>query len=240
MLNTQHNLVSILYTIKEIADSCLDRMKEVNPGAGGAEECCAQSVLRRISVQAARALEITKRLGQNLKETKNNGKNRSRVSVKSVWRRVIKILQREFSFENVEIIERIPEDFPPMVCDRGEFQEILYHLAKNAFQAMNVPSPLSSKLILRVQLAFSSKEEPCALISLSDTGPGIGQENLKCLFRPFFTTKPEAEGNGLGLYLTRELVIKNRGKISVSSFPGSGATFTLEFPISFAKETAGC
>ena len=70
------------------------------------------------------------------------------------------------------------------------------------------------------------------MITLSDTGPGILQEHLRRLYHPFFTTKPEGIGDGLGLYLARELVLKNKGRITASSFEGSGTTFTLEFPVS--------
>ncbi len=79
------------------------------------------------------------------------------------------------------------------------------------------------------------KEEPSAVITVSDTGPGIPEECLAKLFSPFYTTKPEGVGNGLGLYLTRELVLKNKGQIKVSSFPLMGTSFTLEFGVIRSK-----
>jgi len=87
------------------------------------------------------------------------------------------------------------------------------------------------KLIIRAELAFSTKEDPHVAIHIADTGPGMAEEKLKRLFHPFFTTKENGAGNGLGLYLTRELVIKNRGEITASSFQGCGTTFSLEFPM---------
>ena len=74
------------------------------------------------------------------------------------------------------------------------------------------------------------------MITLSDTGPGIPKDQLPYIFHPFFTTKAEGQGNGLGLYLTKELVRKNGGRITVSSFEGSGTTFTLEFPLAPRKK----
>lgn len=229
MLNLQHNLVSILYTIREMSQSCLEQLNE-NPMT----ERAAQSALDRISRQADRALEITKRLKCGLRsEEKLQNKGIPEIIIRGEWKKIVDILRREFSLDTLEIIERIPNDFPAVICHPSEFFEILYHLSKNAIQAMFEKKDAigSNKLILRAQIAFSSKEEPYAVISISDTGPGISQENLKQLFRPFFTTKPDEEGNGLGLYLTRELVLKNSGRIFVSSFSGAGTTFTLEFPI---------
>lgn len=138
-----------------------------------------------------------------------------------------KQLRKEISFTSVEMIERVPENFPPISCNRSDFREILYHLTRNALEAMNG----IGKLVLRAQLSFSSDEKPCIVITLSDTGPGIAQLHLPNLFKPFFTTKRELGGNGLGLYLTKMLVLRNGGKIAVSSFKDSGTTFTLEFPL---------
>ena len=96
--------------------------------------------------------------------------------------------------------------------------------------------PAAGKLILRAHHAFTAKEEAFAIVSFSDTGPGIAEEKLVCLFRPFFTTKLEGEGNGLGLYLIKNLVTRNSGKITAASFPDFGTTFTLEFPLKLKTE----
>jgi signal transduction histidine kinase len=136
-------------------------------------------------------------------------------------------LKQEFNLDQVDILIRIPYEFPRLQCEPGEFQEILYHLSKNALQAMSQ----RGKLILRGSLSISSEEQAYATINLSDTGSGISQETLPNLFKPFFTTKSQGEGNGLGLYLVRKLVSKNVGRITVSSFKGFGTTFTLQFPL---------
>ena len=177
-----------------------------------------------------KAIRIVKHLSVSC-EQKPFQINPSSFSVKRAWQKIIGILKGEFDFSFVEVIERIPNEFPAIECEPEEFQEILYHLAKNALQAMQDDVQRAGKIILRAQLAFSSQEEPFAILKLADTGPGISEERLPRLFHPFFTTRPEGEGNGLGLYLTRELVTKNKGRITASSFEGQGTTFILEFPI---------
>ena len=87
------------------------------------------------------------------------------------------------------------------------------------------------KLIARAQISFTTKEESFAVIQVSDTGPGIPRPLLPHLFLPFCSTKSLRKGNGLGLYLTRQLVARNGGRITASSFAGAGTTFTLEFPL---------
>ncbi len=66
------------------------------------------------------------------------------------------------------------------------------------------------------------------LITVADNGPGIPEDKLKDVFRPFYTTK--AEGTGLGLYITQQLVEKVHGRIDVRSEVNKGTTFTLIFP----------
>jgi len=68
-------------------------------------------------------------------------------------------------------------------------------------------------------------------LSVQDDGPGISKENMRHLFEPFFTTKDPGEGTGLGLSLSRSIILKHNGEISVESESGNGATFIIELPI---------
>lgn len=68
-------------------------------------------------------------------------------------------------------------------------------------------------------------------VLFQDDGPGISKENLKRLFEPFFTTKEVGEGTGLGLSLSRSIILEHGGEISVESEFGHGATFIMELPI---------
>jgi CheY-like chemotaxis protein len=67
-------------------------------------------------------------------------------------------------------------------------------------------------------------------ISFQDDGPGIAKENMKHLFEPFFTTKDIGEGTGLGLSLSRSIVLEHGGQMIVESESGQGATFIVELP----------
>ncbi|RLB67870.1 MAG: hypothetical protein DRH04_07445, partial [Deltaproteobacteria bacterium] len=66
------------------------------------------------------------------------------------------------------------------------------------------------------------------LIEISDTGPGISENDLDNIFNPFFTTK--SQGTGLGLSITHRIIEQHRGTISVDSHPDTGTTFTITLP----------
>jgi len=133
----------------------------------------------------------------------------------------------EVDMGRIDVINHIPDPFPAIECHGRDLEEILYHVAKNAAQAVSE----GGKIIVRAHVGLSRYSEQAAFISISDTGNGIPNEHLKYVFQPFYTTKPMNEGNGMGLFLAKTLVRKNRGMISLSSFIGYGSTFTLEFPL---------
>jgi len=224
-----HNLVSSLYAMKGLLESFLLRREEGLGGNGqeGLEK--SQEILRRAYGQADEALRIAKRLGEVLAggDRPREGREIQKVSVGRTWSRLVRLLAQEFDLEGIKILERIPDPFPLIHCHPRDFREILYHLMRNSLQAMQG----EGTLVIRAHLSFSTQEEPYATIQVADTGPGIPEPGLGRLFRPFYTTKACKEGNGFGLCLTRELVSRNGGRITVSSFTGFGTTFTLDFPI---------
>ena len=68
------------------------------------------------------------------------------------------------------------------------------------------------------------------IITVSDTGAGVDSESKANIFRPFYSTK-KGKGMGLGLYICERIMETHKGRISVESAPGSGATFYLHFPL---------
>lgn len=68
-------------------------------------------------------------------------------------------------------------------------------------------------------------------IEIEDTGSGISPDKLGKIYDPFFTTKEPGKGTGLGLFIVRQIVERNRGRISVESTVGKGTTFFLDFPV---------
>jgi len=232
MLNLQHNVVNILYTVKGMIESHLIRAEEGRFKDQSEALFHAQDVMRRIYDQANRALAITKRISLAIRAQRNSDGVTHEASVKSVWEEVVGILKRQHSLSELVVIDHISAGYPKVQCSRNDLLEIFYTLAQNAIQAMD----RKGKLIIRANLQFSNGDLPLAVITISDTGPGIPEAVLSRLFEPFFTTKPLEEGNGLGLCLVKSLVKRNGGCVTVSSFQGCGTTFTLTFPVAKSKE----
>ena len=79
---------------------------------------------------------------------------------------------------------------------------------------------------------MSTREEAGRVrIDVADTGSGIPAAILERIFEPYFTTKPEGVGTGLGLNVARDIARAHGGEITVASTPGEGATFTVRLPL---------
>ena len=79
----------------------------------------------------------------------------------------------------------------------------------------------------RIDVSSHQEEKLWISIKVRDTGPGLSSEQLSRIFEPFYTTK--SSGTGLGLYVVKQLVEKNGGRIEVESAQGVGTTFILRF-----------
>ncbi len=122
---------------------------------------------------------------------------------------------------------RIERSFPPddglqLEGDEDQFRQVFTNLMVNALQAMG------SGGVLTIRVEGNPQGESC-LVTISDTGTGIAEENRHQLFTPFFTTK--AKGTGLGLAVSYGIVTDHGGTITVTESGGEGATFVVEIPL---------
>lgn len=109
-----------------------------------------------------------------------------------------------------------------VLCNRNELQQVLINLMVNAIQAM----PDGGVLTLAAE-DWDEADMPIGLrLAVTDSGPGISDEDRERLFKPFFTAgKPG--GTGLGLWVSQSLVERYGGKISVDSAPVRGTRFAV-------------
>ena len=214
-----HEIKNPLFIIKGLAESCLERQKEgVFPSDKKALESANDSMKRSMD-QADRAMDIIKRLSLFAKAGIEGEMKFEAVPVAEVLEDILPLVRYELAANNITLTREIPKNLPDVQADRRYLEEIFFNLIVNAIQALkDAGKPGEIKINARVEGEF-------AAFTITDNGPGIPADKLKDVFRPFYTTK--AEGTGLGLYITRQLVEKIKGRISVESQPGIGTTFTV-------------
>lgn len=131
----------------------------------------------------------------------------------------------EFEAAGVQIKQYLPRDLPLISADSEKLKQVLLNLCKNAMEAM----PQGGTLLVIISLVGS-----CLHLDISDTGAGI-PDGID-IFEPFVTTK--AQGTGLGLTVTRQILAAHHGSLTYHSTPGQGTTFALTLPI-VQPETSG-
>jgi signal transduction histidine kinase len=111
---------------------------------------------------------------------------------------------------------------PHVVADGAELEHVLVNLVVNARDAM----PDGGRITITT-VRGGSEDEPRVAITVADTGIGMDEATRLQIFEPFFSTKPEGLGTGLGLATAYGAVSAWGGTIDVVSTPGAGTTFTL-------------
>ena len=144
------------------------------------------------------------------------------VNLEKIIEEVVTLVDHQAEMNRVNISISNISDLPDIKADAGQLQQVFVNLAINAIQAM----PDGGELGIR----GSAGDDGWLKVSVEDTGCGISPENMDKLFTPFFTTKEQGKGTGLGLAVSYGIIERHGGRIDVRSKIGEGSTFTVCLP----------
>jgi signal transduction histidine kinase len=132
---------------------------------------------------------------------------------------------------NIEVQAELSPDLPMIQLDAPQFHQVFLHILNNACQAM---AEYSTTRKLRLQTCQSEQH---LRVEIADTGTGIAPEHLQHVFTPFFTTKSQGKGMGLGLSIARDIIRAHQGTVVVKSQEGEGTTVVMELPLEAATSS---
>jgi signal transduction histidine kinase len=181
------------------------------------------SLLEKITTQTFRASEIVNSL---LNFSRTSGGEFQMIDLNRTVQDTLLLLDHQLKTSRVRIESDFYKDLPQVMGNSGKLQQVFLNLFLNAKDAMPEGGTLK----------VSTLNGDGVRVTISDTGSGIAPENLNRIYDPFFTTKTnvregQRRGTGLGLSVSYGIIQEHAGKIQVSSHPGQGTTFELEFPM---------
>jgi len=124
--------------------------------------------------------------------------------------------------KHVEAVVTIDDDLPPVAGDPSLLMQAIVNIVMNAAYA----APGGSNLELSAH-----RNHECVRLAVRDYGDGIPEKILNRICDPFFSTKPEGEGTGLGLAVTASIVQAHRGQLDFDTEEGAGTTVTMLLPV---------
>ncbi len=160
-----------------------------------------------------------------------------RLDLNDVVNNMTKMLARILG-EDIALQLQYSAEPAPVQADAGMLEQVLLNLAINSRDAM----PKGGALVLKIDVVETESRHPShhdqprsgrfACLTVTDTGCGIPQENLRRIFEPFFTTKEVGKGTGLGLATVYGIVEQHQGWIEAESELGKGTVFKVFLPAS--------
>jgi PAS domain S-box-containing protein len=158
----------------------------------------------------------------------------------------LELVEYELRKAKVKVARHFDDATPPVWGDHEMLKQVFLNIITNAGHAMDGGGELVIETASSLPPAIPPGAEgdrewhwstvgdagpvPTVTVRIRDSGPGIPREVLEKIFEPFFTTKGEGKGTGLGLYISRNIIVEHKGQIDVRSCVGEGSIFTITLP----------
>lgn len=131
----------------------------------------------------------------------------------------VEFLGPELESAGIRVDIELASSLPVVLGDRDQIKQVFFNLIKNARQAMKADG------VIKIR---ASSDDEFVYIQVGDTGHGIGKENLRKVFQPYYSTKDR--GHGLGMMIVERIIREHGGQIGIDSREGVGTLVTLQFP----------
>jgi PAS domain S-box-containing protein len=157
------------------------------------------------------------------------------LQIQPIVKEVLKLIRSTLP-TTIEIRQEIDENCGPVNADATEIHQIIMNLSTNAFHAMEKSGGTLRVILKEIVLGkgeadkLNLKPGRYARLDVQDTGTGIREDIITHIFEPYFTTKPQGKGTGLGLAVVYGILENYGGKIICSSSPGVGTLFSVFIP----------
>ncbi len=180
--------------------------------------------LSRLNIIAEQVTRCQKKIRDMLDFSRKSKDEKKHHSIETLINQTLSLIQHVIKVRKIKVNQNLDKSIPNIFVDGNQLQQVIFNLMKNAIDAM----PHGGEIFItnnyqpdsgRVEIAFQ------------DTGVGISEENLKNIFKPFFTMKEPGKGTGLGLTICLDIIKNHGGTITAESIVGKGSKFVITLPV---------
>ncbi len=176
-----------------------------------------------------RIVEQTARVGHIVADllsfSRQSKPQRTLTNLNTVVASALGILRHKLEMMEVEVRSSLAGNLPRTLCDPSQMQQVVINLVMNGAEAAQGREGAA----VTIETDYDAAED-LVVLSVSDNGEGIPDEDLAKIFDPFFTTKEEGKGVGLGLAVVYGIVQGHKGEIVATSEIGKGTVMTVSLP----------
>jgi nitrogen fixation/metabolism regulation signal transduction histidine kinase len=222
-----HEIMNSITPVASLAKTAVDLVKDVQHKTKNLPNITEEvneeldDILGAVQTVSRRSDGLMQFVSSYRRLTRLPSPNRQTISVEKLFTNVTSLITQVSKDKGADLITSVFPSELDVNVDVDMIEQVLINLLQNAEQALCQST--SPQITMRASLNLRGH----VVIEVSDNGKGIEQENIGQIFVPFFTTKKE--GSGVGLALTRQVMIAHDGKVAVRNNNQGGATFSLIF-----------
>lgn len=177
----------------------------------------SKSYVSTINEEIKRCKEIAK----NILELSKNKQTVEKININQLIRKIVDFLKISKIAKNIRFNLNLGEGIPLIDANSNHIHQAILNVLLNGIEAIGK----NKDGFIEIK---TEKEKNNIIIKIKDSGPGMPEEEINKILKPFYTSKEK--GTGLGLYITHKLVKKYNGEIKIESKKDEGTEFTLIFP----------
>ncbi|HEV8324423.1 MAG TPA: ATP-binding protein [Myxococcota bacterium] len=219
--------------LRFVAEDLARAAEEGRPAEGA-----ALAELRDAVQEAAAGAERVRVIVRDLNEVcRDDGDASGPVDLRRIVEAAVRLMSAEI--RGRARLETAYGEVPPVEASGPKLGQVVLNLLSNAWQAIPAPGTEAPAERHVVRVVTRTDAEGRAVVEVHDTGDGIPRELQGRVFDPYFTTKPQGAGRGLGLSLCHGIVTGAGGEIAFESTPGRGTVFRVALPPSAGNAPHG-
>ncbi|MFA7348667.1 MAG: ATP-binding protein [Desulfurivibrionaceae bacterium] len=216
-----HDFNNILTAILGYTQLAQERVKS---------DATCRSYMDGVFTAGLRARELVRQI---LTFSRQDEQEKKPIEIHLIIKEALKLLRASLP-ANIEIVQDIPSSCGAVLADPTQIHQVVMNLCTNAYHAMQEKGgtlTVSLGETAAANISPSLPEGDYLQLVVRDTGCGMDTSILERIFEPYFTTKEEGKGTGLGLAVTHGIVESHGGHIRVASTTGLGTTFSIYLPL---------